>query len=162
ATACAYACDNFDRGNQASLGTATNGGAWQLRPQDAPSLGVCANEACASSSNGDGAYAALSAGMADHTAQVRIRQPGAGSAPAGLLVRARADWSRFLLAEVTRGGQIIIWRYDGGWTALGQSVVTLSAGQTDVLSANAYGSTIAVKWNGVDQFSVQDSADSAG
>jgi hypothetical protein len=77
-------------------------------------------------------------------------------------LRARADWSRFLLTEVTRGGQIIVWRYDGAWTALGQSVVTLSAGQTDVLSTVAYGSTIAVRWNGVDQFSVQDVNDAAG
>ena len=78
------------------------------------------------------------------------------------MIRARADWSRFLLAEVTRGGQIIVWRYDGGWTALGQSLVTLDGGQSDELSAVASGSTIAVRWNGVDQYSVQDTADAAG
>src|SRR5207302_4795668 len=46
------------------------------------------------------------------------------------------------------------------WTALGQAVVTVSS--SDTLTAIAYGSTIAVNWNGVFQLSVQDTNDTAG
>ena len=129
ATRCADACDSFNRGTQPTLGTATSGGAWQLRPLDAQALGVCADAACASAASGDGAYAALETGLADHTVRAALRQPAAGSGTAGLVVRAPARLEPLPAGRVAgpRPSQLIVWRYDGAWTALEKSVVALAA-----------------------------------
>jgi hypothetical protein len=76
-------------------------------------------------------------------------------------VRARADWSRFLLVELTGTGEAILWRYDGAWTALGWGSVPLAAGSTHVLGATAVGSVVGVRWDGVDLFAATDVVDAA-
>src|SRR5205823_3606317 len=87
-------------------------------------------------------------------------QPGGGSGAAGAVVRARAGWDRFLLAEISAAGQLILWRYDGAWTALDSANVPLAAGSQHTLGASASGSTVVVTWDGVEQLAVTDATDS--
>ena len=140
ATSCPYACDDFARADAATLGAAVTGGTWSLRPRDATAFGVCSSQACAPTASGDGAYAILPTGLSDHAAQVTVAQQVGTTGTAGLVVRARANWSRFLLVELTNAGELILWRYDGGWTALGYQTLALATGSQHTVGAAASGS----------------------
>ncbi len=149
ATTCPYACDGFTRANSGSLGTAPTGGAWQVRSGHG-AFQIASNRAAASSVSNEGAFASLATGVPkDHTASVSLIQQSGQTGTAGLLVRARSDWSRMLLIEVDYYGNVTVWRYaQPYWSAFATAQVTLSAGSTNTLSATASGSTLQVLWNG--------------
>jgi hypothetical protein len=138
------------------LGSALRGGAWSQRPTDGSKIGVCAQQACGTTVVGDGAYATLNLGSVNHKVQAQVIQPVGSTGTAGLVFRARSGWDRFLLAELTQAGQIIVWRYDGSWTALGQAIVSLSNGSSNTLAAIGDTTTAAVTWNGTQVLSVAD------
>lgn len=161
ASQCALACDDFDRPDATVLGSALVGGSWRLRPRDATVFGLCGGRACAPTSTGDGAYAAVETTSADHSVQLTVTQPVGGTGGAGAVVRARSGWDRFLLAEVTPVGQLILWRYDGGWTALASATVALAPGSQHTLGVSANGATIVVAWDGAEQLSATDVVDAA-
>ncbi|HEY3110774.1 MAG TPA: hypothetical protein VGL23_18595 [Chloroflexota bacterium] len=153
---CALACDDFDRADATGLGTAVVGGAWRVRPRDTTVFGLCAGQACAPTSTGEGAYATLDATSADHSVQLTVIEPTGGSGAAGAVVRARGGWDRFLLAEVSTAGQLILWRYDGAWTALDSATIALAAGSRHTLGVSTHGSSIVVTWDGIEQLAVAD------
>ncbi|MBM4417656.1 MAG: hypothetical protein FJ033_05015 [Chloroflexi bacterium] len=111
---------------------------------------IASNRAAASSVTNEGAFASLTTNVPkDHTASVQLIQQSGQTGTAGLIVRARSDWSRMLLIEVDYYGNVTVWRYSQlYWSAFATAQVTLGAGSTNTLSASANGSAIQVLWNG--------------
>lgn len=163
-----YACDSFNRADTGSLGTAVNGGAWQVR-SGTGSFGICSQRACASSVGGEGSYAALSTGISNHNAQINIYQGAGVTGTSGVVVRARSAWDRFILVEATEAGQILVWRWaNNNWALLDATLVTLATNPGyNTLRVVAHVSTIAVEWgaNGAAPthlLSVADTDDATG
>jgi hypothetical protein len=132
-----------------------------MRPVVGSTLGICAAAACGPTVATEGAYAAIDSTVANHRVEVAIRQPGGSTGTAGVVLRADQTWSQFLLAEVTDAGDVILWRYPG-WQVVGSGSVSLAPGARDVLTVNAYGSTIGVEWNHVPLFSAPDTFGTTG
>jgi hypothetical protein len=146
-TPCPMPCDRFDRPDASALGDAASGHTWQLRGGSL--WGICAGEACARQVVGDGAFAVVDGGPVDQTVGVRLTQPAGTTGTAGLVLRARPDWSRFLVAEVDYAGLVTLWRYEAPyWQALGYGTVPLAPGSSHTLAATAYGDTIALTLDG--------------
>jgi hypothetical protein len=108
-----------------------------------------------------GAYATLDSTVTDHEVEVAIRQPVGATGSAGVILRANQDWTRFLLAEVTDTGDVILWRYPN-WEVVGSGSVTLSPGTRHVLTATAYGSAVGIEWDHVPLFSVPETVATTG
>jgi hypothetical protein len=164
-TPCATLCDTFDRPDADALGAATSGHPWQVRATGS-SWGICAGEACARQVLGDGAYAAANSGLVNQVASVTIKQRPGATGTSGVIVRARADWSRMLLAEINYTGLVTLWRYEAPyWRAIGGSRMELAAGSSHTLAVTAYDATIAVTVDGAPVPglpSVSDTNDTAG
>jgi hypothetical protein len=147
-TPCPTPCDSFDRPDGDGLGSATSGHPWQVRTTGS-AWGICANQACARQVSGDGAFAAVNSGLVRQRASVTIRQRPGATGNAGVIVRARSDWSRLLLAEIDHAGLVTLWRYQAPyWRSIGSGQMRLEAGSSHTLEATAYGSTIALTVDG--------------
>jgi thermitase len=165
ATPCPSACDNFNRADSVtSLGTASSGQAWQVRAGG--TIGLCSERACGQAIAGDGAFATINSGLSNHEVQSAVVQRSGATGTAGILLRARADYSRLILVQVDHTGTISVWRYATPyWSSLGSASVALADGSTNTLGAVAHDTQIGVRWNGADVpglTSLTDTSDTAG
>jgi hypothetical protein len=147
-TPCATPCDVFDRPDAGSLGNATSGQAWQVRGGGS-AFGICSGKACGQTVGGEGAYAAVNAALVDQQVSATVEQRPGQNGAGGLVLRARADWSRMLLVDVNENGLVTLWRYQAPyWGQIATSSATIAAGSSHLLTATVQGSAVTVSLDG--------------
>jgi hypothetical protein len=147
-TPCATPCDVFERPDAGALGNATSGQAWQVRGGGS-AFGICSGKACGQTVVGEGAYAAVNAALVDQEVRATIEQRPGQNGAGGLVLRARADWSRMLLVDVNENGLVTLWRYQAPyWSQIGTASATIPAGSSHLLAATAQGQAVTVSLDG--------------
>jgi thermitase len=147
-TATPLVWDSFTR-TGALAGSAAGSGQTWIERAGGTTMRTCATVVCGQSIAGEGGYATLNTGIVDQVATATIVQQPGRTGTAGIVVRARSNFSRMILVEVNYAGTIVVWRLSGGyWSSLGSSSLSLATGSTNTLEVTAHDDVIAVRWNG--------------